>query len=154
MSSKIWKTDRGERRLNSRVKNKIKPRCSNLLYCVVRLFLSQSRVKHSEEMSQERWPAYVVCSPFNLAVSHSHLSDHCLDVHKCVCVRVCECILTWAIVCFTPGFVLTLHKCTGRRIKPLTSMLLFVFLTASPPHTNANPLQATGTQHPQTHTRQ
>lgn len=54
-------------------------------------------------------------------------------------------------MCFTPGFVLTLHKCTGRRIKPLTSLLLFVFLTASPPHTNANPLQATGTQHPQTH---
>lgn len=41
-------------------------------------------------------------------------------------------------MCFTPGFVLKLHKCTGRRIKPLTSMLLFVFLTASPPHTIAN----------------
>lgn len=32
-------------------------------------------------MSPERWPAYVVCSPFNLALSHSHLSDHCLGVY-------------------------------------------------------------------------
>lgn len=36
------------------------------------------------------------------------------------------------------GLFSNCNKCTGRRIKPLTSMLLFVFLTASPPHTIAN----------------
>lgn len=60
-------------------------------------------------VSLERWPAYVVRFPFNLAVSYSHqpnqYQDFCLHVDKIMCagsyngvcagINPCACVCNW-----------------------------------------------------------
>lgn len=123
--------DRSERRLNKNKCKQTRAKQFIALWCMS-FALSQSRVKHLEETSQETWPAYVVCFPFNLAVSHSHLSDRCLGVHKCVCV--CVLVLHQGL----------LSHCTtvlGEELSHWHLCSCFAFLTASLPHTIADTLK-------------
>lgn len=82
-------------------------RCAALFSLSLSVSPFLSPVQHWKiAVSHERWPGYVVCFPFNLAISHSHLSDQCLDARSCVCAWsyvhgfTCYCVLLPTHVCF------------------------------------------------------